>query len=92
MYGNRKEHPDYVPHKSAAKFGSSKATVPSVPTPAKLYAAHYMPKLIKEGLTGADARTRCSKNYRELSDKQKLKWIKQALEAEPKYQVEQSFP
>ena len=87
-FSNRKDHPDFVPPKSAAKFG---AAVPSVPTPAKLYATQKTPKMLKDGLTKTAARARCSKEYRELSDEKKLKWIKLALQAEPKYLVNRLF-
>lgn len=83
----REEHPDYIPPKSAGKFAPAKAVPPKLPTPLKLFTDHYMPKFLKDGLASTDARNMCSKNYRELNEKQKMKWIYKALAAEVAYNV-----
>ncbi|KAI9557323.1 hypothetical protein GHT06_017151 [Daphnia sinensis] len=78
-------HPDYVIPKSKH---SSKPVPPKLPTPFKLFSDDKMAKLLAQGMSVTEAKERCREAYKELKDKQKLKWIYQALEQEIKYNEE----
>lgn len=78
-------HPDYVVPKSKQ---SSKPVPPKLPTPFKLFSDDKMAKLLAQGMSVTEAKERCREAYKELKDKQKLKWIYQALEHEIKYNEE----
>ncbi|XP_046440681.1 nucleolar transcription factor 1-like isoform X1 [Daphnia pulex] len=78
-------HPDYILPKSKQ---TSKAVPPKPPTPFKLFSDEKMPKFVGEGMSLTEAREKCRDAYKELKDKQKLKWIYQALEQEPEFNEE----
>ncbi|XP_046643236.1 nucleolar transcription factor 1-like isoform X2 [Daphnia pulicaria] len=78
-------HPDYILPKSKQ---TSKAVPPKPPTPFKLFSDEKMPKFVGEGMSLTEAREKCRDAYKELKDKQKLKWIYRALEQEPEFNEE----
>ena len=82
---NREDHPDYIPLKSSA--AQAKAVAPKMPTPYKLYCDAMMSKFVQEGLHNLEARHKCLETFKELSDRNRLKWIYQSLEQESQYLV-----
>ncbi|EFX69683.1 hypothetical protein DAPPUDRAFT_258227 [Daphnia pulex] len=78
-------HPDYILPKYKQ---TSKAVPPKPPTPFKLFSDEKMPTFVGEGMSLTEAREKCRDAYKELKDKQKLKWIYQALEQETEFNEE----
>jgi len=77
------DHPDYIPLKSE-KF-PMKALPPKVPTPFKLYSDAKIGKFLAEAANANEAREKCRETFKELNDKQRLKWIYKSLQLESKY-------
>jgi len=77
------DHPDYIPLKSEKM--PMKALPPKVPTPFKLFCDTKMAKFQGEGMNGNEARDKCRETYKELNDKQRLKWIYKSLQLEKQY-------
>ena len=46
-----------------------------------------MAKFQGEGMNGNEARDKCRETYKELNDKQRLKWIYKSLQLEKQYNV-----
>jgi len=76
------------PEVDAAKLGLLKALPPKAPTPFKLYSDSRVNKLVAEGKTKVEAREVCREEYKDLSEKQKVKWILLSLKAENAYDAE----
>lgn len=71
----------------AAKLGLLKATPPKAPTPFKLYCDSRLNKLVADGKSKVEARDICRDEYKDLSDKAKVKWILLSLKQENTYNV-----
>ena len=79
------------PEVDASKLGLLKAAPPKAPTPFKLYSDSRINKLVAEGKSKVEAREVCREEYKDLSEKQKVKWILLSLKAENAYDVSPSF-
>merc|ERR1712136_512482 len=77
------DHPDYIPLKSEKM--PMKALPPKAPTPFKLFCDSKMSKFQAEGMNGNEAREKCRETFKELNDKQRLKWIYKSLQQEKQY-------
>ena len=64
-----------------------KAQPPKPPTSFKLYCDAKMPKFQNEGLNVNEAREKCRESFKDLNEKQKLKWIYKSVEQEGAYLV-----
>ena len=64
-----------------------KALPPKVPTPFKLYSDAKIGKFLAEAANANEAREKCRETFKELNDKQRLKWIYKSLQLESKYNV-----
>ena len=72
-------------------MGLLKAAPPKAPTPFKLYSDSRVNKLVAEGKTKVEAREVYREEYKDLSEKQKVKWILLSLKAENAYDVSSSL-
>ncbi|EFX79157.1 hypothetical protein DAPPUDRAFT_104634 [Daphnia pulex] len=68
--------------------GVKRPSPPKPPTPFKLFSDEMLPKRLNQGMSSTAARERTRDAYKQLSDKQKLKWIYKAQEKEPEFNEE----
>lgn len=76
------DHPEYLASKL---HHSAKPVPPKVPTPFKLYSDAKASKFMQEGLNALEAKEKCRETFKELTDRQRIKWIYKAFQQEAQY-------